>query len=363
MKKMVVSIQYLRGLAAMMVVFHHSINKIHDINPEFFMPYSGFGAAGVEIFFVISGFIMWVTTADKTESPTYFWYRRIIRIVPLYWFFILVIVVPKLIDPAIFKSTQLVLEHILKSLFFIPHYHPVVRDQIWPILIPGWTLNYEMFFYFIFGISLFFSRSARLPVLVVTFLILVALGQWISSANPLFIIYTDSLLLEFLAGIILGVLYTRGYFLSSKMAYAMLIASIMLFVSFETLALHMVVRTIAWGLPAILLVFATLSLDKWGKFDRFRSLQLIGDASYSIYLSHILTIEVVELLWTMLSWQTETITAQLTFVVCCIAASALVGIFAYILIERPMLNFFRQVWSPFTAKNKPGYRKIRLDRT
>ena len=344
MKKMVVSIQYLRGLAAMMVVYHHAISKIRIMNPESFIPYSGFGGAGVDIFFVISGFIMWVTTASKTSSPAYFWYRRIIRVVPLYWFFIFIIIVPKLFIPDLFQSTQLDPEHIVKSLLFIPHYHPVVSDQIWPILIPGWTLNYEMFFYFLFGASLFLSQTARLPALIFTFLLLVTIGQWVPSDSPLLITYTDSLLLEFLAGIIIGVFYTRGFTLNSTLARAMLAASIILFVGTETSILPGGARVMSWGVPAILLVIATLSLEKDGRISQHNTLQKIGDASYSIYLSHILTIEVVELLWTKFGWQMETLATQLTFLVLCLVASALVGIVAYNMIERPSLKLLRPLW-------------------
>lgn len=352
MKKMVVSIQFLRGLAVMMVVFHHTISKIRIMNPESFIPYSGFGGAGVDIFFVISGFIMWVTTASKPSSPAYFWYRRIIRVVPLYWFFIFIIIVPKLFIPDLFQSAQLDPEHIVKSLLFIPHYHPVVSDQIWPILIPGWTLNYEMFFYFLFGASLFLSQSARLPVLILTFLLLVSIGQWMPSDSPLLITYTDSLLLEFLAGIIIGVFYTRGFALNSTLTRAMLTASIILFVGTETSILPGGARALTWGVPAILLVIATLSLEKGGKISRHNSLQKIGDASYSIYLSHILTIEVVELLWMKFDWQMETVTSQLTFLVFCLVASMLVGIVAYNMIERPSLKLLRPLWPRANAMAK-----------
>lgn len=351
MKKTVVSIQYLRGLAAMMVVYHHAISKIWYMNPEPFIPYSGFGGAGVDIFFVISGFIMWVTTASKSSSPAYFWYRRIIRVVPLYWFFILIIIVPKLFVPELFQSTQLNPDHIIKSLLFIPHFHPVVSDQIWPILIPGWTLNYEMFFYFLFGASLFLSQAARLPVLILTFLLLVSIGQWMPSDNALLITYTDSLLLEFLAGIIIGVFYMRGFALNPALARAVLAASIILFIGTETSILPGGARVVTWGIPAILLVIATLSLERKGKISRHNILQKIGDASYSIYLSHILTIEVVESLWTKLDWQMETLATQLTFGFLCLVASVLVGFVAYSTIEKPSLKLLRPLWPRATPTN------------
>jgi exopolysaccharide production protein ExoZ len=344
MNKMVVSIQYLRGLAAMMVVYHHSVRKVLEMNPDSIIPYSGFGNAGVDIFFVISGFIMWVTTVSTMQTPAYFWYRRIIRIVPLYWFFILVIIIPKLLVPEIFQTTQLEPSHIVKSLLFIPHYHPLISHQIWPILIPGWTLNYEMFFYLLFGASLFISPRWRFPVLASAFLFLVLLGQWITSDNPLFITYTDKLILEFFAGIVIGVLYMRGFTLSPVMSISLMGAAIILLIGFETFLPPGGMRIITWGIPAILMVFATLSLDTAGKIPRIRSLRLIGDASYSIYLSHILSIEVIESLWEISDWHTDTLMAQLIFVAVCIGTSTMVGIAAFYMVEQPMLKGLRPLW-------------------
>ena len=344
MNKMVVSIQYLRGLAAMMVVYHHSVRKVLEMNPDSIIPYSGFGNAGVDIFFVISGFIMWVTTISKTQTPAYFWYRRVIRIVPLYWFFILVIIIPKLFIPEIFQTIQLEHSHIVKSLLFIPHYHPSVSDQIWPILIPGWTLNYEMFFYLLFGASLFISTRWRLASLASTFLLLVVMGQWLTSDNPLFITYTDTLLLEFFAGVVIGIIYLRGIALSPAMSTILVATAIILLIGFETSLLPEGSRIVTWGLPAILLVVATLSLDRAGRIPPINSLKLIGDASYSIYLSHILSIEVVESLWIIPGWQTDTLATQLMFVAACIGTSTLVGIAAFHMVEQPMLRRLRPLW-------------------
>jgi exopolysaccharide production protein ExoZ len=344
MNKMVVSIQYLRGLAAMMVVYHHSIRKALEMNPDSIIPYSGFGNAGVDIFFVISGFIMWVTTVSKTQSPAYFYYRRVIRIVPLYWFFTLAIIIPKLLVPEIFQSVQLDPAHIIKSLLFVPHYHPGVSDQIWPILIPGWTLNYEMFFYLLFGASLIIPPRRRLAVLSLTFMSLVALGQWVSGENPMLVTYTDTLLLEFLAGVIIGAVYMRGTTLSPAISVAMVGAATLLLVAFETSLLPDVTRIVTWGIPAMLLVVATISLDRAGMIPSINILKLVGDASYSIYLSHILSIEVVEFLWEITGWSIDTLATQLVFVVVCIGLSAAVGILTFYMVEQPMLKGLRPLW-------------------
>lgn len=328
----------------MMVVYHHSVRKVLEMNPDSIIPYSGFGNAGVDIFFVISGFIMWVTTVKTTQTPAYFWYRRIIRIVPLYWFFILLIIIPKLFVPEIFQTTQLIPSHIVKSLLFIPHYHPYVSDQIWPILIPGWTLNYEMFFYLLFGASLFFSPRRRLPALALAFLFLVLLGQWVTSDNPLLITYTDKLILEFFAGIIIGVFYMRGFAMRPVMSISFMVAAIILLIGFETFLLPGEMRIVTWGIPATLMVFGTISLDQAGKIPRINSLKQIGDASYSIYLSHILSIEIVESLWEIAGWPTGSLISQLILAAVCIGISTLVGIMAFHMVEQPMLRVLRPLW-------------------
>ena len=153
------SIQYLRAVAALMVVFHHIINA----KPWLFNPLENYPslATGVDIFFVISGFIMYV--AARNEAPLEFLKKRIIRIVPLYWVATLAFVIVKT-KLHIFSLTPEDWLHIAKSLAFIPHHDPTNPGKIWPYLIQGWTLNYEMFFYLIFLFyvclfSLFFLSS------------------------------------------------------------------------------------------------------------------------------------------------------------------------------------------------------------
>jgi exopolysaccharide production protein ExoZ len=105
------SIQYLRGLAALMVVAFHTAPG----------PFALIGAAGVGIFFVISGFIMWALTSSRQTTASVFLQRRIIRIVPLYWLFTLLLAGAGAIVPAAFSHLQLTTDHLLLSLAFIPH--------------------------------------------------------------------------------------------------------------------------------------------------------------------------------------------------------------------------------------------------
>src|SRR5829696_2873445 len=160
------SIQYLRGVAALMVVYTHaSVQTQRYADVE--LPFSAHGAAGVDIFFVISGFIMWMTTIGDTPTskPLPFISRRISRIVPLYWVLTTGIVIVGLVRPDLLSSTVITVWHVLASFFFIPYPHPADNGSLVPVLIPGWTLNYEMFFYAIFACSLTVKPKFRLPLL------------------------------------------------------------------------------------------------------------------------------------------------------------------------------------------------------
>ncbi|MEG8039988.1 acyltransferase [Sphingomonas sp. LR60] len=154
------NIQYLRAVAALMVVFHHARNPLAGG----FNPLLGYtiGEAGVDIFFVISGFIM-LTIGVKEQVGTFI-SRRLVRIYPLYWiacFLTLFVLIAS-------KKENLFVGHVIKSFLLIPYYNPIHGGEIWPILVPGWTLSYELFFYGIFAIGL----VAKKPLIVPLFLLL-----------------------------------------------------------------------------------------------------------------------------------------------------------------------------------------------
>ena len=163
MKFTIISIQILRALAALLVVFHHARYQIRDFEAFFYGGIWQSGQAGVDIFFVISGFIMWVTTHDRRTTPLQFLTNRIVRIVPLYWLLTLTVAAACLIAPSLFRGVVLAPEHVVKSLFFIPDFYPGMPTHIWPLLLPGWTLNYEMIFYVVFAVALLLPRHLMIP--------------------------------------------------------------------------------------------------------------------------------------------------------------------------------------------------------
>ena len=139
-----VSIQHLRGLAVFSVVVFHALQWE-------WIPFEP-GQFGVELFFIISGFVMWFTTAGRETAPLAFMARRAARVVPLYWLASLTALTVVLIRPGAIPNVIPDSLHVVLSLAFIPHADP--NGNPFPLLNPGWTLTYEAFFYLVFAACL-----------------------------------------------------------------------------------------------------------------------------------------------------------------------------------------------------------------
>ncbi len=168
----IVSLQYLRGVAAMMIVFCHAFDQL----PWLKALAPNVGLSGVDLFFVISGFIMVFVTTNAASSAWEFFRMRIIRIVPLYWLFNFATAALILTLPQLFQTSVFTLPHFILSLFFIPHLSPAVPPSISPFILLGWTLNYEMFFYAIFALAMAMSVARRVPLTMAVLVALTALG-------------------------------------------------------------------------------------------------------------------------------------------------------------------------------------------
>jgi exopolysaccharide production protein ExoZ len=267
----IISIQYLRAFAAMLVVVHHARNP----EPWLYNPMVGiqFAAHGVDIFFVISGFIMY--TAARDEPVTTFVWRRIWRVIPLYWLATLAVVAIGLVSGEEFSRLNLV-----RSLVLIPFENPTYAGKIWPLLVPGWTLMYEMFFYAIFGLALTTGRV----VIVATAMVvgLVVIGLLVSPTGAAAVTYTSPLMIEFVIGLWLGVAFR---YLRFPGLWALLLIGIVALPVLEMAKFPSVLQGL---FPAVLIVTGALALEQRIRVPNIGLGKLLGDASYSIYLSHTL---------------------------------------------------------------------------
>lgn len=327
------SIQHLRALAALGVVIFHALGLLEK---QFGVDvaYKQLGAAGVDLFFVISGFIMCVTAVARDERPGTFVGKRILRIVPLYWLittFVLVIVVVK---PELMRSASRDVAHFVASYLFIAWPHPTVTHRLWPPVIPGWTLNYEMFFYAIVTLSLFLPRARRLPLLV-TVLVALPLAGWLLSPSGLLEFYTSPILLEFLYGVLIGQWFARGGELKTGASLALLLAGLLLFFTVG-LAGNEHNRAGFWGVPLALVMMGALGAPALAQGALRRFSKLLGDASYSLYLSQFVVLPPAAGVFKALTknlalpWGGVVLVGGLTIL------AVIGGLLCYLAIERPM---------------------------
>ena len=260
------NIQVLRFIAAFSVMMVH-------------LPVFEFGAWGVDIFFIISGFIMMYITEYNSKS---FLIKRIIRIVPLYWLLTLAVFLIAFLKPEILNNTTANFEHLLKSLFFIPFNKNEAGH--FPILFLGWTLNYEIIFYILFAFTIVIFKRFR--SMISSLLIVFFLGINYFFAEHTFInsTYSNTIMFEFIYGMVIFLIWKRfknnsppGNF-NKAVVTLLLICMIIFFGSLEAS------RIIKWGVPsAFLVLYFLITL---GNFKFPKVLVNLGDASYSLYLIH-----------------------------------------------------------------------------
>jgi len=300
---------------------------------------------GVDIFFAISGFIMVVST--RSSTPAQFLFRRVVRVVPLYWFMTLLVVAGYLVQPAWFRSTVVSVEYVLKSLFFIPFENPGHGGDMMPVLVPGWSLNFEMAFYIVFALSLWVPSRLRLGFVGAIFLLLFVLVQlpWGNTLPKEFWFYVDPRIVEFWLGMLVGSQVVASWnqwvprfvlWLVMLGATGLLLAPSAAYGAFPPFVAVWIGNVLAAGA----LIWAVVALEVRGKVPQIRVLQRLGDASYSIYLSHILTLGVVRLIWGRLGLTQVDLLHVAAFAGASVATSVAVGWAIYALVERPLQHVF-----------------------
>ncbi len=277
-------IQALRFIAAILVVVTHSTlyasSRLVDG-----LPVWSAGAAGVDIFFVISGFVMVVSSEHLNGRPdgaSVFARNRLIRIVPLYWLVTTVKLIVLLLVPALAMNNQVDGFHVFSSYMFLPARSPA--GELVPLLEIGWTLNFEMFFYAVFALALLL-RVQPVSAAAVTFIGLSLLALFRQPDWPAVAFWCDVILLEFLAGMIVGRLALRGTRMQPHIALVVAVAGFCLLLSGWTFE-HPMLRVVQWGLPATMIVAAVALSESWLHGRVPIVLKRLGDSSYSLYLIH-----------------------------------------------------------------------------
>jgi exopolysaccharide production protein ExoZ len=337
MRHKFISIQYLRGFAALLVLASHAL--LYPL-VERELAYGRLGWLGVILFFVISGFIMVVVTGEGRFSAPAFLRRRFIRIVPMYWGFTLVAAALALAAPQLFKTTVYDAGQLILSLLFVPFFNPV-SGGIHPLYKLGWTLNYEVFFYVCFAALAFLGARSRVIALTAAFTLLTVLGVVFrpQAAIPQF--YTSFMPLAFCAGAWLGLATLTGHagaLSRAGVSVAAILALLGLGEGFLVDRGGLIEDGMAFvGFTAFAAMLVLLAVRFERRLPRVALLELIGDASYSIYLVHIYEVAVLAgLAFTLLN--PADVWADYLVAGASIIGGTVAGLVVYRFVEQPVLR-------------------------
>jgi exopolysaccharide production protein ExoZ len=265
------NIQILRSLAAIMVVFYHASGMMHNygFNYNDVFGIAHWGTFGVDIFFVISGFIMSYMISMKRQSAYSFFLNRVKRIAPIYWLLTLTLIFIQQVFPSIFNGKLSGIEQSISSFLFISSH----QGFSYPTLYVGWTLECEMYFYLMFSLSLLCNLNDKLRLTALPVLIIASV--YFEIVPPIS--------LEFIYGVVLFHLYKASASLINNdfFKFFSIVSSV---VAMGFVVLHKNVnvdlRPFERGIPAFIIVGSSLYLKQVSK-GVFSEL---GNASYSIYL-------------------------------------------------------------------------------
>jgi exopolysaccharide production protein ExoZ len=332
-----VSLQYLRAVAAFLVVFNHGWDQLPWLKGR--LPYP-IGLSGVDVFFVISGFVMVFITNRREQTPVDFLAARIARVVPIYWVYTAATTLLLAVAPDLFQKNELSIRHVILSLAFVPHSVAADPGNMSPLLKLGWTLDYEMFFYALFAIAMAISWLQRSWIAVGTLVALAAVGMATNSlgATPARF-YTDPLIIEFAFGMMLALTVGRtgGLRIHPAIASALILlgaAGLLLGSRYFDWNL----RILVYGVPAALIVGGSVALESAGYVRAWRWPLLVGNASYSIYLVHLFPIALLRYLWTHAGLSQRGWGSALMFIAATMIAGTATGIASYWVLESPLLR-------------------------
>lgn len=331
-------IQVLRAVAAEMVVLRHATTLLHARDPLHFSIWFN-GVTGVDIFFVISGFVMMISTTPLltvAHPARSFFIRRIERIVPMYWLVTTAKLLALLAVPTLALTGLGRWWHVLASYLFFPTRSPA--GSYGTLLAVGWTLVFEMAFYILFAMVL----ATRLPRLITLAPVLIALAfSWtipLVARHGTLHFYANTMQLEFLFGMLLAA--SVPWVRKLPAAVAVLVAVVgflpLLFWHPEAVAVW---GGLLWGVPALFVVTAAIALESPLGHRTPKWLLEIGDASYSIYLVHGFILPVVCAFFAHYGGHGVYIVPLA--LISSIIVATLTGNLAYRFIERPITEWFK----------------------
>jgi exopolysaccharide production protein ExoZ len=340
------NLQILRFLAAAIVLITHTTFYINERIDSNFIIWSG-GAEGVDIFFVISGFVMYVAGKKFSRNAIgakLFIRRRIARVFPLYWLITTFKVSIALIAPAAVLHNHPNALNVIGSYLLIPMLN--ADGEVRPLHGVGWTLLHEMFFYYAFSLSLLLRQN---PAIFSSVIIgsLWCIGLFVHSESALATVYFSTLNLLFIAGMVLAFLYERGLLLPKIIAYLTLLGGISVIINpeIQSLRFHFFGK---FCIEAVLIAASLISIKFVKPTKLKKALVNLGDSSYSLYMIHPILAPGLCLILNKFHYFSNYTVLIITFFTVIVAAHLV-----YLFIEKPLNNKAAYFLEKFCAKPTP----------
>jgi peptidoglycan/LPS O-acetylase OafA/YrhL len=338
-------VQTLRAAAALLVVGEHISDLLAQRMRLTHFVFAN-GSSGVDIFFVISGLVMVVSSqplVHRSNPGGTFFRRRLERIVPLYWIATTLALIFNFALPQLAANGRPALWRVVASYFFLPSAR---GTPVFPVLAVGWTLNYEMVFYVFFACALGL-RVSPLRVLTPALGTIAVIAFLAKPGVPGVVVYEDRIVLEFLYGVVLGMAVVAGRVPGKFWSAVMAVSGFAVLLTMEPT--FTMTRPLIWGIPALAIVAGAIGLERTVGQRVPGWILEIGDASYAIYLFHGFVLPVVGMALMRIGL------SKSATVVLAVAAgmlgSTLAGVAIHRAIEVPMAGYFRQRRKPAVAAN------------
>ena len=318
---MIRNIQGLRAFAAINVVLFHIIGTAsgYGFKPHILSFFEGWGANGVDIFFVVSGFVMYYTQTLSRKSVAGFYVSRLIRIIPLYWLLTSLLILIGILLPSAFNRLTLDPYSIFSSYLFLSQ----ALSGGHPLLYLGWTLEYEILFYLFFGLSIILHKDwQRLLSIFAMLTVAIAIGSSL-------IVY------EFFWGMLLAYIFINKPRASESQGLLILLTGALLLSAsiadeLQSLELN---RIYVWGIPSIFIVAGSV----YARQISSRTVLSLGDASYSIYLVQAFTIP---FFYKVAKLGDLNMSGDL-LALFCLMLSVIAGCVIHSYVEKPLTNILR----------------------
>lgn len=349
----ILTIQYLRGIAALLVVAFHARFILNDVYVQKDLGTLLFksGEAGVDLFFIISGFIIALST-EKNSSYKDFIAKRFFRIYPVFFVCLLIV--------ATYKTGEYDISRFFRSAILLQSNYDAWGPTFgYNLLYPAWTLTYELYFYMIFMIAMCISSRHRvilsLLLIVMPFIILqnYFLGEINLSGKIYFKVPSglgtlkipaSPMMLEFAYGLIAYLIYRKTNLSIKKLTF---ISCCVIYFSSLSSGYRFGPGPINFGISAILIIAACLLYEKERKIKEIPALTMLGEISYSLYLVHTIVLELLIKYDSKIPiYSNSTGFTKFTLF---ILISLLLSLASYKFIEKPMVGVGRKLMKKYAA--------------